>query len=66
MEELKEKLLKNNKSGWETVDSDKRNKIEEISTKYMNFLNRAKTEREFIKRARELANNNGYRDIMEF
>ena len=66
MEELKEKLLKNNKSGWETVDSDKRNKIEDISTKYMNFLNRAKTEREFIKRARELANNNGYRDIMEF
>ena len=66
MEELKEKLFKNNKSGWETVDSDKRNKIEEISTKYMNFLNRAKTEREFIKRARELANNNGYRDIMEF
>ena len=66
MEELKEKLIKNNKSGWETVDSDKRNKIEEISTKYMNFLNRAKTEREFIKRARELANNNGYRDIMEF
>lgn len=66
MEELKEKLFKNNKSGWETVDSEKRNKIEDISTKYMNFLNRAKTEREFIKRARELANSNGYRDIMEF
>ena len=66
MEELKEKLFKNNKSGWETVGSEKRNKIEDISTKYMNFLNRAKTEREFIKRARELANNNGYRDIMEF
>ena len=66
MEDLKEKLFKNNKSGWETVDSEKRNKIEDISTKYMNFLNRAKTEREFIKRARELANNNGYRDIMEF
>lgn len=66
MEELKEKLFKNNKSGWETVDAEKRNKIEDISTKYMNFLNKAKTEREFIKRARELANNNGYRDIMEF
>ena len=32
----------------------------------MNFLNKAKTEREFIKRARELANSNGYKDIMEF
>ena len=66
MDELKEKLFKNNKSGWENVDVEKRSKIEDISNKYMNFLNRAKTEREFIKRARELANSHGYRDIMEF
>ncbi len=66
MDELKEKLLKNNKSGWENVDEEKRSKIEDVSSKYMNFLNKAKTEREFIKRARELANNNGYKDIMEF
>ena len=66
MDELKEKLLKNNKSGWENVDEEKRSKIEDVSSKYMNFLNKAKTEREFIKRARELANSNGYKDIMEF
>lgn len=66
MDELKEKLLKNNKSGWENVDEEKRNKIEDVSSKYMSFLNKAKTEREFIKRARELANSNGYKDIMEF
>ena len=34
--------------------------------KYMDFLNVAKTEREFIKHARKLANENGYKDIMEF
>ena len=51
MDELKEKLLKNNKSGWENVDEEKRSKIEDVSSKYMNFLNKAKTEREFIKRA---------------
>ena len=66
MGELKEKLFKNNKSGWENVDEEKRSKIEDVSSKYMNFLNKAKTEREFIKKARELANSNGYKDIMEF
>ena len=30
------------------------------------LLNRAKTEREFIKEAKKLADENGYRDIMEF
>ena len=66
MGELKEKLFKNNKSGWENVDEEKRSKIEDVSSKYMSLLNKAKTEREFIKRARELANSNGYKDIMEF
>ena len=66
MGELKEKLFKNNRSGWENVDEEKRSKIEDVSSKYMSFLNKAKTEREFIKRARELANSNGYKDIMEF
>ena len=66
MEELKEKLFKNNNSGWENVNAEKREKIEEISNKYMNFLNKAKTEREFIKEARKLADINGYKDIMEY
>ena len=32
----------------------------------MEFLNKAKTEREFVKHARELADKNGFKDIMEF
>ena len=66
MGELKEKLFKNNKSGWENVDEEKRSKIEDVSSKYMSFLNKAKTEREFIAQAKIKAKENGYRDISEF
>ena len=65
-EELKKKLFNVKKDGWEEADEVERKEIFDISKKYMEFLNQAKTEREFIKKARELANNNGYRNIMEF
>ena len=65
-EELKKKLFNVKKDGWEEADEVERKEIFDISKKYMEFLNQAKTEREFIKKARELAGNNGYRDIMEF
>ena len=65
-EEKKKKLFNVKKDGWEEADEVERKEIFDISKKYMEFLNQAKTEREFIKKARELANNNGYRDIMEF
>ena len=65
-EELKKKLFNVKKDGWEEADEVERKEIFDISKKYMEFLNQAKTEREFIKKARELADNNGYRDIMEF
>ncbi len=32
----------------------------------MNFLNKAKTEREFVKETIKLARENGYKDIMEY
>ena len=65
-EELKKKLFNVKKDGWEEADEAERKEIFDISEKYMEFLNQAKTEREFIKKARELANQNGYKDIMEF
>lgn len=65
-EKLKEKLFDNKKNGWETIEQEEKEKIFEISNKYMEFLNKAKTEREFIKTARKLADENGYKDIMEF
>ena len=65
-EELKEKLFNKKEDGWESVDKQKKDTIMELSKKYMNFLNVAKTEREFIKQARKLADENGYKDIMEY
>ena len=65
-EELKKKLFNVKKDGWEEANEAERKEIFDISEKYMEFLNQAKTEREFIKKARELADQNGYKDIMEF
>lgn len=65
-EELKKKLFRNQSTGWEEVSEEERTAIDEVSKRYMDFLNKAKTEREFIKRAKELADSNGYKDIMTF
>ena len=65
-EKLKEKLFAQKKNGWEKIGEEERNNIFNISKKYIDFLNIAKTEREFIKEARKIANENGYKDIMEF
>ena len=65
-EELKEKLFNQRENGWDSVDEAKKDKISKLSKNYMDFLNVAKTEREFIKQARKLADSNGYRDIIEF
>ncbi len=65
-EELKEKLFNKKDNGWETLGSNQKRKFLTYQKKYMDFLNVAKTEREFIKHARKLANENGYKDIMEF
>ena len=65
-EELKEKLFNIKESGWKSVDDEKKSRIFELSKNYMDFLNKSKTEREFIKSARNLADSNGFKDIMEF
>ena len=65
-EELKEKLFNKKDNGWESLESNQKEEVFDLSKKYMDFLNVAKTEREFIKHARKLANENGYKDIMEY
>ena len=64
--ELKKKLFRNQTTGWENASEEEKKEINEVSKSYMNFLNKAKTEREFIKCAKELADSNGYKDIMNF
>ena len=63
---LQEKLFKNKESGWKSIDEEETKKVFELSKKYIDFLNIAKTERDFVKSARKLADANGYKDIIEF
>ena len=65
-EELKEKLFRKRKQGWQDTSESEKEEIFKISEKYMEYLNKAKTEREFIKQAKKLADENGFKDIMEF
>ena len=65
-ETLKEKLFDKKECGWKKISEDEKKKAFEVSDKYMDFLNRSKTEREFVKSAKELANENGFKDLMEF
>lgn len=65
-ENLKDRLFIKKESGWKSVDESEKKNIFELSKKYMDFLNVSKTEREFIKSARKLADENGFKDIIEF
>ena len=65
-EELSKKLFNKKENGWKALDPSEKQKIFNFSNGYMEFLNKAKTEREFVKHARELADKNGFKDIMEF
>ena len=65
-ENLQEKLINKKENGWETIDEETKKKIFEFAQGYMNFLNKAKTEREFVKETIKLARENGYKDIMEY
>ena len=65
-EQQKDKLLYQKESGWNHIEESKKEQIFKFSKDYMDFLNQAKTEREFIEQARKLADANGYRDIIEF
>ena len=65
-EKLSDKLFNKKKVGWEDVSSEEKNEIFAFCDGYMKFLNKAKTEREFIAQAKIKAEENGYRDISEF
>lgn len=59
-------LLKNEKSGWEEVSQEEKDKIYAFSNEYMNFLNNAKTEREIIKETEKIARENGFKSLDEY
>ena len=63
-EELKEKLFNKKEEGWKYLKEGQKEEIYKISNGYMEFLNRSKIEREFIKNAKKLADENGFTDII--
>ena len=65
-ETLKDKLFDKKECGWKDMNEEEKKAAFELSDRYIDFLNRSKTEREFVKSAKELANNNGFKDLMEF
>ena len=65
-ESLKEKLFRKTNTGWEGIESKKKEEIFSYCTDYMNFLNNSKTEREIVKSSKELAEKNGFKNICEF
>ena len=67
MEEKLSGVLFNEKEcGWKRLSDERKNEIFDFSKKYMDFLNCSKTEREFVKNARKMADEHGFHDIMEF
>lgn len=65
-EKLSDKLFNKKENGWEKIDTREKEAIFTFSNGYINFLNKSKTEREAIKTARTIAEENGFRDIATF
>lgn len=64
MEENSKSYLFNKKeNGWEKASNEEKTDIFAFSEGYINFLNNAKTEREAISAARQIAESNGFVDI---
>ena len=64
-EELKNRLFRPIKNGWEEISDQEKNEIFSFCDNYMEFLNTSKTEREFVKNAIKTARENGFKDIAE-
>ena len=65
IDDLKGKLFRQNKSGWEIVDEGRKGEITKFCDEYMYFLNNSKTEREIIKSVKQMADENGFKNIEE-
>lgn len=60
---LKEKLFRPKKNGWENLTKEEKQTIFDFSKNYMNFINKAKTERECVKQIIKILENNGFKNI---
>lgn len=65
-EKLKDKLFNKKENGWEEVDTREKEAIFSFANGYIDFLNKSKTEREAIKTAKKIADENGFKDLSTF
>ena len=63
--ELEKKLFRPKKNGWENLNEEERKNIFEFSNKYIEFINKAKTERESIKEIEKILKENNFQNILE-
>ena len=64
-EELKEKLFRQKKTGWEGISDIEKENIFKFSDEYIYFLNHCKTEREAASFTKEMLSKNSFKDIRE-
>ena len=65
-ENLKEKLFRKTKTGWEGISSQRKEEIFSFCDEYMDFLNNSKTEREIVKSTKNIIEKNGFKNIREY
>ena len=63
--ELEKKLFRPKKNGWENLNEEERKNIFEFSNKYIEFINKAKTERESVKEIEKILKENNFQNILE-
>ncbi len=63
--ELKEKLFKDKKNGWEHLTDEELKNIFQFADEYMYYLNTSKTEKEIVQNSKEILFKNGFVDISE-
>lgn len=62
---MKDKLLNVRSNGWKDLNEDELNEIYNFCDEYKKFLNMSKTERETIENCKNIAIENGFKNIME-
>ncbi len=66
IEKLKDSLFRKTKTGWEGLEEQAKNNIFNFCDDYIQFLNRAKTEREIVKSVKQLVEKKGFKSICEY
>jgi len=62
-QELSKKLVMDRKSAWTKLESDKKEEVLSLAQDYINFLNKAKTEREAVLEIISWCRKNGFVDL---